>query len=327
MAHIAIFGYIVILMVGLWAISITHQALQRFHLPYLKFLMYYIIAFNVGVFVYLIAKYAVVNLWEQGFDPSSAVVLIPALFVVAFGMTYSLVNVVVRLKGQENYRALNGALAVAAIFFATGYAIGFFQFWSKATLKWLTATTIILVFTVLIVTLLLLIDLVVRAHGAFDRDRRRVVRGFGYLMLSGYVPYTVAALLPGSYDLHAALVTQLWLNLAPVVWIQRFFLPYHERLWVANSDRVLDILARDYKISKREREVIQLILEGKSNKQIQERLFISPHTVKNHIYNLYQKIGIKSRSELMFLVMKRNDMGSGDQSGASLSDSLNVEKD
>lgn len=309
MAHIAIFWYVIILMVGLWAISLTHQTRRQFDLPLLKFLMYYIIAFNAGISVYLIAKYAVVNLWDQGFDPSSAVVLIPPLVVVAIGMVYSLANVVVRLKGRENTGFLNRALAVAAFIFAAGYGIGFFHFWSQGTLRWVTATSVFLLLTVLIVVLLLLIDLVVRKYGIFEADRRRVIRGFGFLMLLGFVPYAVAVLLPGSYDLHAALVTQLWLNVAPIVWIQRFFLPYHERLYLADSDRVLDIVAGENKISKREREVMQLILEGKSNKQIQEQLFISHHTVKNHIYNLYQKMGIKSRSQLMSLVMKRNGVG------------------
>ena len=107
MAHVAIFSYVVILMAGLWAISLTHQTRRRFNLPLLKFLMYYIISFNVWIGVDLIAKYAVVNLWEQDFDPDSALFLIPALFVVAFGLTYSLVNVVSRLRGREKAKALS----------------------------------------------------------------------------------------------------------------------------------------------------------------------------------------------------------------------------
>jgi DNA-binding CsgD family transcriptional regulator len=83
---------------------------------------------------------------------------------------------------------------------------------------------------------------------------------------------------------------------------------------VADKGDVLDLLARDHKISKREREIMELILQGKSNKQIQELLFISLHTVKNHIYNLYQKLNIKSRNQLMSLVMNRNNVGSAERS-------------
>ena len=48
-------------------------------------------------------------------------------------------------------------------------------------------------------------------------------------------------------------------------------------------------------LTKREQEVLALILQGKSNKDIEAELFISGKTVKNHVYNLYQKLGVKSR--------------------------------
>jgi len=66
----------------------------------------------------------------------------------------------------------------------------------------------------------------------------------------------------------------------------------------------LDIALKDYAISNREREIMELILQGKSNKEIEESLFISYNTVKNHIYNLYQKLGVKSRGQLIHLVLE-----------------------
>ncbi len=53
-----------------------------------------------------------------------------------------------------------------------------------------------------------------------------------------------------------------------------------------------------FDLTKREQEILGLILQGKSNKDIETQLFISAKTVKNHIYNLYQKLGVKSRLEL-----------------------------
>ena len=54
-------------------------------------------------------------------------------------------------------------------------------------------------------------------------------------------------------------------------------------------------------ISAREKEIIRLLLLGKSNREIEEKLFISMGTVKNHIYSIYQKIGVKNRSQLITL--------------------------
>jgi tetratricopeptide (TPR) repeat protein/DNA-binding CsgD family transcriptional regulator len=52
-------------------------------------------------------------------------------------------------------------------------------------------------------------------------------------------------------------------------------------------------------ITAREGEIIRLLLEGKGNKEITEALFISGHTVKNHIHHIYQKFGIKNRVQLV----------------------------
>ena len=50
-------------------------------------------------------------------------------------------------------------------------------------------------------------------------------------------------------------------------------------------------------LSAREREVLTLIASGATNREIAERLFLSPHTVKEHASSLYRKLGVKNRAE------------------------------
>lgn len=50
-------------------------------------------------------------------------------------------------------------------------------------------------------------------------------------------------------------------------------------------------------LSEREREVLSLIASGSTNKEIAERLYLSPHTVKEHASSLYRKLGVKNRAE------------------------------
>ncbi len=50
-------------------------------------------------------------------------------------------------------------------------------------------------------------------------------------------------------------------------------------------------------LTEREREVLTLIASGATNKEIAERLFLSPHTVKEHASSLYRKLGVKNRAE------------------------------
>jgi len=50
-------------------------------------------------------------------------------------------------------------------------------------------------------------------------------------------------------------------------------------------------------ISKRELEILQLIDAGLSNQQIAEKLFVSEHTVKKHVSNLFFKLDVQRRTE------------------------------
>lgn len=52
-------------------------------------------------------------------------------------------------------------------------------------------------------------------------------------------------------------------------------------------------------LTERERQVIALIAEGLKNKQIAERLFISPTTVTHHLSSIYSKLGVTDRLELL----------------------------
>jgi|GEM_PF-6714691 len=61
-------------------------------------------------------------------------------------------------------------------------------------------------------------------------------------------------------------------------------------------------IIQKYNISNREREIIQLILKGYSNKDICELLYISLNTIKTHNKNIFQKMGIKSRYELIAML-------------------------
>ena len=52
-------------------------------------------------------------------------------------------------------------------------------------------------------------------------------------------------------------------------------------------------------LTDRERQVITLIAEGLKNRQIAERLFISPTTVTHHLSSIYSKLGVSDRLELV----------------------------
>ena len=61
---------------------------------------------------------------------------------------------------------------------------------------------------------------------------------------------------------------------------------------------VYRILSRRNGLPPREREIIILIAQGYKNKEIAEKMFITEQTVKNHLHNVFDKLGVSDRLEL-----------------------------
>ena len=57
------------------------------------------------------------------------------------------------------------------------------------------------------------------------------------------------------------------------------------------------------RLSDREKEIIKLVRQGLSNREIAQRLTLSPHTVKVHLCTIFRKFHITSRSKLITLAM------------------------
>lgn len=72
----------------------------------------------------------------------------------------------------------------------------------------------------------------------------------------------------------------------------------HDEKMEVEQERNIDLEC----LTNREKEIVDYIIVGLSNKEIGEKLFISPNTVKNHVYNIYKKVNVKNKVELINLV-------------------------
>jgi len=87
--------------------------------------------------------------------------------------------------------------------------------------------------------------------------------------------------------------------------------PDESKLWLLKLNPAVELysklnkLMQDAGLTNREMEVCSLVRDGITDRDIAERLFISLDTAKNHVKHIHQKLGVRSRGELVALL--RND--------------------
>jgi len=85
----------------------------------------------------------------------------------------------------------------------------------------------------------------------------------------------------------------------------------------ASEIRTVDTKKQDL-LSKREREVVNAVAEGLTNREIGERLGLSRHTIKNYLLHVFDKLGVSNRVELLFLSLRQaQDAENGAQLGSN----------
>lgn len=74
----------------------------------------------------------------------------------------------------------------------------------------------------------------------------------------------------------------------------------------ATVDNLPAAALNDFHLSEREREILRFLVDGLDYKNIAERIYVSPHTVRNHISNIYNKLHVSSKAQAIKMATKNN---------------------
>jgi two-component system, NarL family, response regulator NreC len=123
-------------------------------------------------------------------------------------------------------------------------------------------------------------------------------------------PYVIQALKAGArgYMLKDSADTDLIRGVGAVADGKSFFSPAVAKVMLDDYVRHLaerGITDRFDSLSEREREIFQLIAEGRSNKAIADLLSVSPATVETHRAHIMQKLGLHNAAELVLYAVRR----------------------
>ncbi len=311
MKHFQILLLVSNLVVGFGIILYVFRNYKRYHQKLLLDLFYYCLSFNLLVFVDLNYTYTLINIFDsQFFDIPNliAMVLFWLVFIAEFGIVYFLHKVTSGLKTKKMANREKHLFIAWFSTFALLSVVGITDYLRTSNENLLYIIHEVWIFSMILIIIINLINLLAYPRRNPENEQKEAIQAFGTIFLSGYFLFTLSHI--DFYILHLGIVEfdtfiLLIINLCPAVWLHYYYLKYQVKISSKGESLVFQRnFIDEFDLTRREQEIIELIRDGKSNQEIEDALFISFNTVKNHIYNIYQKTGVNSRTQLLHLIRK-----------------------
>jgi DNA-binding CsgD family transcriptional regulator len=128
-------------------------------------------------------------------------------------------------------------------------------------------------------------------------EEERLLKGIAYTFLPLLVLFPLDLLFFKESAFKLVYLSFAILSAYLYYFISRRYILTYEQAQTVNAQ-----ILKQYGISERESEIIELLIEGLSNQQIAKELYISLNTVKTHIKNIYAKVEVNNRLQLFSLL-------------------------
>ena len=293
-----------------WAVGVIGFIYQRtrfYNTLYLKFILKYSIITTIIIFIFFISKYFEINIWQEDINLNRAEYL-PLLFSIIYLSLFLLIFTMYEIFKAFRNEIISKRKRILVYFVILSLVLLVYissdfaannrdYFWI-----WLIFDNLGIIFPLFEIVILIRLFY----YSKSKDPPKRIIKSFSLIYLLRYPFLVLSMMLPEPIRLSGLI---LLIHLLTVIWIKNYVDNFEQvRNKTKNIDEQIIRLSLKHNISAREKEILLLIIEGKNNKQIGDTLFISYHTVKNHIYNLFKKLNINNRYQLMNLIKTKYDL-------------------
>lgn len=308
------FFVVVILGAGAASILLAARYYRKYRFLYLQTWMYYQILL-VAYGLYGLIGSLLIQRVLQSIDSTLQLIIMVGQFIPFLGVPFLITGLYLFIKVCLEITSQHPSRTFTHVYF--GFHLVFFLVYGVILLKMpqeqIQTYTL---FPPLIRTSFVILQLIILSIGltVLFRGREKVkgapfkrmvtILGFLFLIIQ------LAGITLFQFSDRAVYLTIAYLfiyftgNLPPLLFLGEYLsITVHDQPDSSGISGMEDFYTR-FSITRREREIIQLITQGKTNQEIADQLFITLQTVKDHIHNIYLKLEVRNRVELVTLLGK-----------------------
>jgi DNA-binding CsgD family transcriptional regulator len=306
MQHLIIITGILAFGMGIVSLMAVHRYYTRYRLEFLKLYLGYLVVLNISVFLNLMLHYLLTNVF------TAMAVGHKVLIIIVFNILgFYLLIILTYLYLLLTRKLIGKSLGKNVWRFGTGLVVFASLAYGFATAQWASSSDIsffilihkIFVSLPTVVSLVASLILFANAGSLGTKSRIRSLKLFSVIYILFFAYQCFLWLFSIQVWIILSTFNLLVLNIIPIPFLGGFLKEDSEGVMSSPDTREkIEAFYRIHGLSKREKEIVDLIVAGKSNEQIEQELFISIFTVKKHISNIFMKMDINSRAQLIPMV-------------------------
>ena len=308
--HIKILIGFVCLLIGSGTILYLYQLSRKVTSPAIRYIFFYSIYMLLLFVGIVISKYIKLNLSVYPISRDTDILFnigTLAIILIQLGMVYTLLVICLHLNRIEVHAIINIGFISMIVLIVGSYIVrillGIYQIYPSGLYRLHS----ILWNDMAVLELPLLLFFLMYQSRSIDDKNRTINQIFAALYLSRFLVVLILLFLSQlvRHQIFSILFPAgffLWYFFVPLIWVKFYYIPFANSLLNhVENETNLDTFYIQHDISKREQEILKLMIQGKTNREIADTLFIALPTVKNHIYSIYKKLKVNSRYQLIHM--------------------------